>query len=135
MDSTDIAIRNRLVVEQALGGLLTTGDTGALAGVLADDFVHRRPDRDRSKDEWLDSVREAMGQLADMTVDIHLLLAVGDHVVLHSRRSLPEGPAITVVDIWQLDAGRIVAGWEVIEPHAAAAVNFEWYRARARARA
>ncbi|MFC9916785.1 nuclear transport factor 2 family protein [Streptomyces sp. NPDC127197] len=66
--------------------------------------------------------------LADMRVDVHHLLADGDHVVMHSRRRLPDaGPEIAVVDIWRIDDGLIAEGWEIIEPVAQAAANLVWW--------
>jgi hypothetical protein len=67
-----------------------------------------------------------------MQVEILHLLADDDHVVLHSRRRLPEGgPEIVVVDIWRLDDGLIAEAWEIIEPVAQAAANLVWWDAPA----
>ncbi len=122
------AARNRATVQQAFTALVATGDVGVLADALADDFVHHRPDQDRSKEAWLDAVRRAMVPLAGMRVEIDHLLADGDLVVLHSRRRLPERDrAITVVDVWRFEQGRIAEAWEVIEPDAEGAAHFTWW--------
>ncbi|MBG0563826.1 nuclear transport factor 2 family protein [Actinoplanes aureus] len=119
---------NKAIVERALTGLLETGDVGALAPFLSDDFVHHRPGGITStRQEWLALVRDALVPLAGMRVEILRLLADGDHVVMHSRRRLPGGPEITVVDIWRLDAGLISEAWEIIEPDAQAAANLTWW--------
>lgn len=120
---------NKELVERALAGLLETGDVDTLGQFLGDDFVHRRPGLDAAtKGEWLAAVRAALVPLAGMRVDIHHVLADGDHVVVHSRRRLPgPGPEITVVDIWRLADGRIVEGWEVIEPTAQSLKNLTWW--------
>ncbi|MFB9316112.1 nuclear transport factor 2 family protein [Cryptosporangium minutisporangium] len=120
---------NKILVQQALAGLIETHDADALAPFLSDGFVHHRPDSTTStKTEWLAAVRAALVPLADMQVEVLQLLADGDHVVVHSRRWLPgPGPEITVVDIWRVEDGLIAEGWEIIEPVAQAAANLVWW--------
>lgn len=120
---------NKNVVQRALAELVQSGSTDALAPLLSDDFVHHRPDSTSStKAEWLSAVNAALTPLADMRVEVHHLLADGDHVVMHSRRRLPgSGPEIAVVDIWRLDDGLIAEGWEIIEPVDQAATNLTWW--------
>ncbi|RMI43617.1 nuclear transport factor 2 family protein [Streptomyces triticirhizae] len=119
---------NRAVVERALAGLVTTGDVGALAPLLRDDFAHHRPEvGTRTKDEWLAGVGAL--PLAALRVEITHVVAEGDLVVMHTRRWLDGGgPGILGVDIWRLEDGLIVEGWEVIEPVADAAAHWEWWR-------
>jgi predicted SnoaL-like aldol condensation-catalyzing enzyme len=63
-----------------------------------------------------------------MRVEIHHVLADGDHVVLHTTRRLPDaGPAIAVVDIWRFENGLIAEAWEIIEPLADVAANLRWW--------
>ncbi|MFJ3981223.1 nuclear transport factor 2 family protein [Streptomyces fungicidicus] len=120
---------NRQIVGQALAELIETGSVDALEPLLSDDFVHHRPDSTSStKAEWLAAVHAALTPLAGMRVEVHHLLAEGDHVVMHSRRELPDsGPKIAVVDIWRFDEGLIAEGWEIIEPVAQAAANLVWW--------
>ncbi|WJV44680.1 nuclear transport factor 2 family protein [Streptomyces flavofungini] len=118
---------NTLIVRRALAEVVGTGDVGALAKVLRDDFVHHRPDAtSRTKAEWLAAVRAS--PLGDMRVDILHLLADGDHVVMHSRRRHPgTGAEITGVDIWRFDAGLIAEAWEILEPAQDAAAHLVWW--------
>lgn len=120
---------NKTVVGRALAELIETGSADGLAPLLSDDFVHHRPDATTStKAQWLRAVEAALTPLAGMRVEIHHLLAEGDHVVMHSRRSLPGGgPEIAVVDIWRIDDGLIAEGWEIIEPVAEAAAHLTWW--------
>ncbi|MFC0099745.1 nuclear transport factor 2 family protein [Micromonospora marina] len=120
---------NKSIVQRALAGLIETGDVDALARFLSDDFVHHRPGSTTStKVEWLAAVRDALVPLADMQVEIHQVLADGDHVVMYSRRRLPgAGPEIAVVDIWRIDDGLIAEAWEIIEPVAQVAANRTWW--------
>ncbi|GIF72477.1 hypothetical protein Asi02nite_19950 [Asanoa siamensis] len=117
-----------MIIERAFAELIGTGTVDGLDTVLRDDFVHHRPDGRRTKDEWLDAVRTAMGPLAGMRVEVDHMLADGDHVVMHSRRSLPGGPTIAVVDIWRFADGRVVEAWETIEPVHHAAANMTWWQ-------
>ncbi|WP_026400528.1 nuclear transport factor 2 family protein [Actinomadura rifamycini] len=119
---------NKELVQRALTELIGTGDVEALGKYLADGFVHRRPDATSStKDEWLANVRAALAPLAGMEVETRHVLADGDHIVMHSRRRLPDGPEITVVDIWRIEDGLIAEGWEIIEPTARATANLTWW--------
>ncbi|MET0418653.1 MAG: nuclear transport factor 2 family protein [Actinoplanes sp.] len=121
---------NKSIVQRALAGLIETGDVDALGSFLSEDFVHHRPGTTTStKTEWLAAVRAALVPLAGMQVEIHQVLADGDHVVVHSRRWLPDaGPEITVVDIWRIDDGLIAEGWEIIEPVAEVAAHLVWWQ-------
>ena len=118
---------NKSIVERALAQLIGTGDVDALESLLSDDFVHHRPDStSATKAEWLAAVRAV--PIADLRVEVHHVLADGDHVVMHSRRWLPDaGPGIAGVDIWRFDHGLIAEGWEIIEPVAQAAANMVWW--------
>jgi predicted SnoaL-like aldol condensation-catalyzing enzyme len=121
---------NKSIVEQGLAKLLGTGDVDAFASLLSDDFVHHRPDSTSStKTEWLAAISAALaGPLADMRVEIQHVLADGDHVVMHSRRHLPDGgPSIAVVDILRFEDGRVAEVWEIIEPLSQAAANLAWW--------
>ncbi|SNR36852.1 nuclear transport factor 2 family protein [Actinomadura mexicana] len=119
---------NKDIVQRALSELITTGGTDGLRPLLSDGFAHHRPDGTSStKTEWLDAVQAALTPLAGMQVEIRHLLADGDHVVLHTRRRLPDGPEIAVVDIWRIDDGLLAEAWEIIEPVARAAANLTWW--------
>ncbi|WP_330240097.1 nuclear transport factor 2 family protein [Streptomyces sp. NBC_00525] len=119
---------NKTLVSRALATLLETGGTEALAPVLSDGFRHHRPGgHTATKAEWLAAVEAAIGPTTGMKVEIDHLLADGEHVVVHSRRELPGGPQIVVVDIWRIEGGLIAEGWEIIEPVAAAAANLSWW--------
>jgi predicted SnoaL-like aldol condensation-catalyzing enzyme len=124
-----MTIDNKTIVQRALAGLIETGDVNALATHLTDDFLHRRPDSTTStKAQWLAAIRAALLPTAGMQVEILHVLADGDHVVVHSRRWLPDsGPQIVVVDIWRIHAGLIAEGWEIIEPVNQAATNLVWW--------
>lgn len=120
---------NTAIVQQAFAALIETGDVDAVGHVLRDDFVHHRPDATTStKTQWLASVGTALAALTDMKVEMLHMLAAGDHVVVHSRRWLPDGPEITVVDICRLDDGLITEVWEIIEPAAHASANLSWWK-------
>jgi predicted SnoaL-like aldol condensation-catalyzing enzyme len=128
-NTASMTTENKSIVQRALAGLIETGDVDALAPFLSDDFVHHRPGTTTStKVEWLAAVRAALVPLTGMQVEIHQVLADGDHVVMYSRRWLPDaGPEIAVVDIFRIDDGLIAEGWEIIEPVAQVATNLVWW--------
>lgn len=111
--TTESTTENKRIVQRELAGLVETGDVDALEPLLSDDFVHHRPDSTTStKAEWLAAVRTYLEKIAGMRVEIHHVLADGDHVVMYSRRWLPgAGPEIVVVDIWRFDDGLIAEAW------------------------
>ncbi|MCG5469525.1 nuclear transport factor 2 family protein [Micromonospora sp. LAH09] len=117
------------IVQRALAGLIETGDVDVLASSLSDDFLHHRSDSTTStKGEWLAAVQAALGPTAGMQVEIIHLLADTDHVVVHSRRRLPDGgPEIVVVDVLRVDNGLIAEVWEIIEPVTQSAANRTWW--------
>ncbi|GGT45882.1 hypothetical protein GCM10014713_44700 [Streptomyces purpureus] len=115
---------NETLVEKALSKLIGRGDARAAPeGRLRSS----RPDASSSsKTEWLAAVRAV--PIADLRVEIHHVLADGDHVVMHSRRWIPgAGPGIAGVDIWRLEDGLIAEGWEIIEPVTEAASHVVWW--------
>ncbi|MFC8796752.1 nuclear transport factor 2 family protein [Promicromonospora sp. NPDC057138] len=119
---------NKSIVARAFAGLVETGDVASVERVLSDGFVHRRPDSTSStKAEWLASMRASLENIAGMEVEVQHMLADGDHVVLQSRRRLPSGPEITVVDIMRFEDGLIAEAWETIEPTAEAASHLTWW--------
>ncbi|WP_327085487.1 nuclear transport factor 2 family protein [Nonomuraea sp. NBC_01738] len=120
---------NKSIVQRALTALIATGDVEALAPLLSDDFTHHRPDANtKTKTEWLAAVGAALGPTAGMQVEIEHVLSDGDHVVMHSRRRLPDGgPEIVVVDFWRIDGGLIAEAWEIIEPVAEADDHLTWW--------
>ncbi|MEU7973073.1 nuclear transport factor 2 family protein [Micromonospora sp. NPDC049089] len=124
---------NKSIVGRALAGLVDTGDVDTLASYLSEDFTHHRSDSTTStRAQWLAAVSAALGPTTGMRVDILHLLADGDHVVVHSRRRLPDGgPEIVVVDVLRIADGLIAQVWEVIEPAAQAAANDAWWDADA----
>ncbi|MET7669539.1 nuclear transport factor 2 family protein [Micromonospora luteifusca] len=125
---------NKSIVQRALAGLVDTGDVDTFASFLSADFIHHRPDSTTStKAEWLAAVRAALGPTAGMQVEILHLLADGDHVVVHSRRRLPDGgPEIVVVDVLRIADGSIAEVWEIIEPAAQATANLAWWESARR---
>ena len=119
---------NRTIVGQAFAGLVESGDVASVERVLSDAFVHHRPDSTSStKPEWLASMRASLEHIAGMQVEVLHVLADGDHVVMHSRRRLPSGPEITVVDIMRFEDGLIAEAWETIEPTSEAASHLTWW--------
>ncbi|WP_034591154.1 nuclear transport factor 2 family protein [Hamadaea tsunoensis] len=129
MTTRSLDTDNKAIVQQALTDLVATGDVDALGRRLSEDFVHHRPDAyDLGKAEWLDAVRAAFVPLADQRVDVKLLLADGEHVIMYSHRALPDGgPEVAVVDIWRVHEGLVAEGWEIIEPLAEAARHLSWW--------
>lgn len=118
---------NKDIVQEALAELIGTGDVDAFERFLSDDFVHHRPDSSSTKAEWLAALSAALGPTAGMKVEILHVLADGDRVVMHSRRRLPEGPEIVVVDVLRIRDGLVAEVWEIIEPVAQAAANLRWW--------
>jgi predicted SnoaL-like aldol condensation-catalyzing enzyme len=133
-NTASMTTENKSIVQRAMTGLIETRDVDALATFLSDDFVHRRAGSvTETKVEWLAAVRAALVPLAGMQIEIHKMLADDDHVVVYSRRWLPDaGPEIAVVEIWRIEDGLIAEGWETIEPVAQVAANVVWWESARR---
>ncbi|GAA2080619.1 hypothetical protein GCM10009801_38990 [Streptomyces albiaxialis] len=129
MTTETTAEQNKELVQRGLAQLLETGGTDTLAPLLSDGFLHHRPDSTaRTKEEWLAAIRAALVPLAAMRVEIRHLLADGPYVMIHTRRSLPDGgPEIAVVDLWRFEDGLVAEAWEIIEPVAEAAAHLRWW--------
>ncbi|WP_198676110.1 nuclear transport factor 2 family protein [Kribbella monticola] len=129
MTTENLTADTKTIIQQALAELLSSGSTEGLEALLGKDFVHHRPDRTSTRSEWLASIRAALVPLADQQVDVLHLLAEGDHVVMHTRRRLPDGgPEVVVVDILRFADGLVVEAWETIEPVAEAAAHLAWWQ-------
>ncbi|MFJ9387917.1 nuclear transport factor 2 family protein [Nocardioides sp. NPDC101246] len=114
----------------AFAGLVATGDVEPVERLLRPDFVHHRPDATTStKEQWLAAVRSSLERIGGMEVEVEHVLATDEHVVMHTRRRLPDGPEITVVDICRFEDGMIAEIWEIIEPAAEAAAHLSWWDA------
>ncbi|SKC72478.1 nuclear transport factor 2 family protein [Krasilnikoviella flava] len=122
------AAENLRHVQQVVGEVFGSGDLGALERILADGFVHHRPDSSRTREEWVAGLRESLAGAPGMQVEVQHLLTDGDHVVMHSRRLLPGGASITGIDIWRFDDGRIAEAWEILEPAAESAAHLRWWQ-------
>lgn len=117
-------------VTAAFAGLVATGDVGPVAQLLTPDFRHHRPDGSSStKEQWIAAIRSSLERIDGMEVEVEHVLATDDHVVMHTRRRLPDGPEITVVDICRFEDGKISEAWEIIEPAAEAAAHLSWWDA------
>ena len=128
MTTESITTDNKSIVGRAFAGLVESGDVASVERVLSDGFVHHRPDSTSStKPEWLAAMRASLEHIAGMQVEVLHVLADGDHVVMHSRRRLPSGPEITVVDIMRFENGLIAEAWETIEPTSEAASHLTWW--------
>lgn len=119
---------NRTIVQHALARVISTGDIDTLEPLLAPSFVHHRPgSTSRTRAQWLAAARPV--PISAMQVEIHHVLADGDHVVMHSTRRLPGADReIAVVDIWRFADGQIAEAWEILEPLARAPANFLWWQ-------
>lgn len=128
MQSTPTDVVNSLTT--AFGGLVATGDVGPVEELLRPDFLHHRPDGTSStKEQWLAAVRASLERIDGMEVEVKHVLACDDHIVMHTRRRLPDGPEITVVDICRFEDEMIAEAWEIIEPTAEAAAHLTWWDA------
>jgi predicted SnoaL-like aldol condensation-catalyzing enzyme len=107
---------NKHIIETALDEMFAKGNVDALEPLLRDDFVDHGPGVvASSKAEWLAAVRQI--PVADMKIEIRLLLADGDYVTMLSRRWLPwAGHWIAVADTWRLKDGLIAEHVEVFQP-------------------
>ncbi len=107
---------NKRIVEVAIGELIGKGNLDAVTPWLREDFVDHGPGIvASSKAEWVAAARSL--PLDGFKIDIHRLMADGDHVTMLSRRWVPGLESwIAVVDIFRFQDGLIAEHAEVFQP-------------------
>lgn len=114
----DTTTDNKALVLNCLK-LYGAGDLDAVAPLMRDDYTdHGLPFQTSTRADWIAEARQL--PLAELRIDIRLIVAEGDHVTMFSRRSLPGGALdIAVADIFRVQDGLIAERWEVVEQIAA----------------
>jgi predicted SnoaL-like aldol condensation-catalyzing enzyme len=121
MTSPLLTDQNRLLVLQAVSRF-GAGDIAGFTELLGEDFVSHNPRV--AHDPTTQSGRQAFADflsgpgsahLRDGTVAAKHVLADGDLVAVHTHVATPQGDLATV-DLFRLDAGKIVEHWDVVQP-------------------
>lgn len=114
----DTTTDNKALVLNCLK-LYGAGDLDAVAPLMRDDYTdHGLPFQTSTRADWIAEARQL--PLAELRIDIRLIVAEGDHVTMFSRRSLPDGALdIAVADVFRVQDGLIAERWEVVEQIAA----------------
>ena len=85
------------------------GDTAALDGLLARDFINHNP----RTTNGLDASKALFAQVGAIDADLHRMVAEGDLVAVHAHYKTPAETA--GMDFFKLRDGKIVEHWDVIQ--------------------
>ena len=86
------------------------GDTAALDGLLASDFINHNPQTTNG----LDASKYLFAQVGAIDADLYRMIAEGDLVAVHAHYKTPAETA--GMDFFKLRDGKIVEHWDVIQP-------------------
>jgi predicted SnoaL-like aldol condensation-catalyzing enzyme len=58
-----------------------------------------------------------------LTYQVGMVVAAGDHVMVHGRYERPDATAVIAVDMFRIKDGRIVEHWDVLQDEVTDTVN------------
>ena len=101
------------------------GDTAALDGLLASDFINHNP----RTTNGLDASKALFAQVGAIDADLHRMVAEGDLVAVHVHgKQRPDDRGIVSMDMFRVENGRLVEHWDVSQeiPETSANDNGMW---------
>lgn len=114
--SQSIQERNKAFVLEAFDTLFNKRDIAGAERFWASDYIQHSAHIPPGREGLFDLVAQAP---AEMRYENALIVAEGDHVLLHGRFSNIGRPANwVVVDIVRLENGRLAEHWDVIQDEA-----------------
>lgn len=110
------AERNKAIVRTCYEQFFVHRRLDALAEHIHEGFVQHSPDAPSGRDAYLAHLEEAA--FNGGSCDLKLVIADGDYVAVHHHLRLrgDDGPGLAVVDLWRLEAGKLVEHWDVEQP-------------------
>ena len=96
---------------------------GAADAYLAQRYIQHNPNAADGRAGFLAFARASQQRAPVMHVEVKRVIGEGDHVVTHSRFTVPGAPDRSIVDIWRLEDGRIAEHWDVIQTVPETAAN------------
>ena len=106
------SLENSALVSKVLEAVFVKRDPASVASYFSDNYIQHNPVIPNGKS----SIVEVVASLpADFTYERGLIVADGDHVMVHGRYT-GWGPApLIAVDIFRVANGQIVEHWDVMQ--------------------
>jgi len=106
------SLENSALVSKLLEAVFVKRDPASVASYFSDNYIQHNPVIPNGKS----SIVEVVASLpADFTYERGLIVADGDHVMVHGRYT-GWGPApLIAVDIFRVANGQIVEHWDVMQ--------------------
>lgn len=96
---------------------------GAADTYMGERYIQHNPGAADGREGFLAFAHASQERAPAMRVEVKLVIGEGDHVVTHSRFTIPGAPDRSIMDIWRLEDGRIVEHWDVIQTVPETAAN------------
>jgi predicted SnoaL-like aldol condensation-catalyzing enzyme len=96
---------------------------GAAAAYLGERYIQHNPNAADGVEGFLAFAKASQERAPVMRVEIKRVIAEADHVVTHSRFTIPGAPERSIMDVWRLADGKIVEHWDVIQTVPETAAN------------
>ena len=90
---------------------------------IGDRYTQHNPGADDGADAFVAFAKGFFVAVPDLKVEIKRVIAEANLVVVHSRFEMGPGKASAVMDIFRVEAGRIVEHWDVTQEVPATAIN------------
>ena len=111
-DSEDSAEDNRALVTRFFQEVLIEGDLDYLDELVAEDYIQHSS----LAADGRAGVRDALPNLAGLSVETHRVLVDGDVVATHSTYQFPGADPLVGFDVFRVQGGRLVEHWDALAP-------------------
>jgi predicted SnoaL-like aldol condensation-catalyzing enzyme len=79
-------------------------------------YVQHNPQYEDGSGAFISFIRGMRSQYPDMSLEVKLVVAEGDLVVLHSRLTLtPRDAGLALADFFRVEDGKVVEHWDVVQ--------------------
>jgi predicted SnoaL-like aldol condensation-catalyzing enzyme len=108
---------NKAIVLDFIEKAINQGDIEAAAAHFGEGYVQHNPAIADGPEGFIAYVRRLRQTFPQVKGEVRRIFAEGDFVVAHlfARRE-PDEDGLVIVDIFRLDAGKLVEHWEVRQP-------------------
>lgn len=108
---------NKAIVLDFIDKAINRGDIEAAAQHFGDGYIQHNPNIADGPEGFIAYVRQLRQAYPQVKGEVRRIFADGDFVVAHlfAKRE-PDEVGLAIVDIFRLDAGKLVEHWEVRQP-------------------
>lgn len=119
-----MGLENKAIVTDFYQTAFDGNPTKAVADHIGDRYTQHNPQAADGPEAFIGFVEWLRGENPELKLEIKRVIAEGDVVFTHSELILQPGqPGRALADIFQLENGKIVEHWDVIQDIPAEAAN------------